>query len=112
MRELRGEVRQDHYGKLQAFSAMHRHQLNAAALLLQHGRFAGIAAFVFALQIFDEGAKTGCGATYLKATCQVGQAVDIRKNALAALAESEAGMRASVLQQLMNGIRDRPRIPL
>ena len=55
--ELRGEIGQNDHGEFQALGLVDGHQLHAAALLLQHRRFAGVAAIVLAFQVFHEGAE-------------------------------------------------------
>src|SRR5207244_9242365 len=79
---------------------------HAAALLLEHGSLAGVAAIVLAFQIFHEGAKRGGCAARFEAARQVGKTIDIGQNALSAFAKSEAGMGARGFEQPVDSIRD------
>ncbi len=64
--QLRGEIGQDDDRKLQPLGLVDGHQFDAAAFLLDHRRFAGVAGFVLALEVIDEGAEGGGRAAQLR----------------------------------------------
>ena len=106
-RQVTGDVRQDHDGKLQPLGAMHGHDADALGPFLEHRRLPGFVPLRLDCKLLDETAERDAAA-HLEAPRQVANSIDVRQHLVAGRAQGESSVRARALQERADCLNDRP----
>ena len=95
--QVRGNVRQNDDGKLQAFGRVDSHDPHAFCAFFGNRRFAALLRFGLLIQLFDKTTE-GKAAAQLVCACEIANVIDIRENLSAGGPQGECGMGASHLE--------------